>query len=227
MEYISKAALILTGLLTPKTDTTTLPWLQNYQTYILEFGKSYETKGEFMFRANLWLQKDELIQKWNANPNKTQTLAHNLFSDMTIDEFKIYNGLVPSQRSDVVATELSVDDLPESVNWVTKGAVSPVQNQRQCGSCWAFSAVGAIESAHYLKSNELVKLSEQQCVDCVKEDKGCNGGDPNDCFYYAEGDKMVTEKQYPYSGVADSCFIVYEGKIGVTKYHQVKTKSVE
>lgn len=57
-------------------------------------------------------------------------------------------------------------DIPDEVNWITKGAVNPVQNQGRCGSCWAFSAIGAIEGAHQIKTGELTKLAEQQCVDC-------------------------------------------------------------
>lgn len=59
----------------------------------------------------------------------------------------------------------------------------------------------------------------------MTEDKGCSGGDPDDCFYYAEGDKMVTEKQYPYSGIKDTCFITYDGKVGVKTYDHVKLES--
>lgn len=67
-------------------------------------------------------------------------------------------------------------DLPASINWVEKGAVQPVQDQGRCGSCWSFSAIGAMEGAHFVKTGKGVKLSEQQCVDCVTKDQGCSGG---------------------------------------------------
>ena len=78
-----------------------------------------------------------------------------------------------------------------------------------------------MEGAYFLASGTLVKLSEQQCVDCVTEDKGCNGGWQEDCFYYAEQDGMDTEEQYPYSGIANTCSISEYGKIKVLSYTYV------
>lgn len=73
-------------------------------------------------------------------------------------------------------TKLDASDLPTSVDWVAKGAVNPVQDQGHCGSCWAFSAISSMEGAHFIATGELIKLAEQQCLDCDNKSSGCNGG---------------------------------------------------
>jgi len=84
-----------------------------------------------------------------------------------------------------------------------------------------------MEGAHQLKSGKLLKLAEQQCVDCDKKSHGCNGGWQANCFSYAQLDEMVLETEYPYSGIADSCFSPYSGTVRVSRYHNVQASSVE
>ena len=136
--------------------------------YISNFGKQYGTKEEFKFRMELFEQTDKFIKEWNAKEGITHTVSHNEFSDWTQDERAKLRGfrkeMVPEENE--VRSSGEIKDLPASVNWTYAGAVNAVQNQGQCGSCWAFSAIGAIEGAHFIKTKDLVKLSEQQCVDC-------------------------------------------------------------
>jgi C1A family cysteine protease len=103
--------------------------------------------------------------------------------------------------------KLMVESLPDSIDWSTKGAVTPVKNQGQCGSCWSFSTTGALEGAFYLKTGTLDSFSEQQLVDCDNrqnkenkgKDMGCNGGLMDNAFSWIERNNgLCTESSYPY-----------------------------
>merc|ERR1712072_538341 len=99
----------------------------------------------------------------------------------------------------------SGETLDDSVDWSTKGAVTPVKNQGQCGSCWSFSTTGSLEGAWEIANGKLVSFSEQQFVDCDKVDQGCNGGLMDNAFKFAEKNAICTESSYPYKGRKGTC----------------------
>ncbi len=83
--------------------------------------------------------------------------------------------------------------LPDSLDWREKGVVTPVKDQGFCGSCWAFSTTGVLEGQHALATGKLVSLSEQNLVDCSKQEGnfGCSGGWPFDSYEYVIRDSQV------------------------------------
>ena len=169
-------------------------------------GLSYGTKEEFEFRKSLFAESDRVIVESNANPDNTFVLGHNMFSTMTEDEKVKYHGLIPSQhrQGEIEVLEES-PDVP-NIDWRNKGALNPVKNQGQCGSCWAFSATAVMESHHFINTGKLLSLSEQQIVDCgntCPDDKktglGCSGGDETCALEWLKVGQAL-ESEYPYVG---------------------------
>jgi C1A family cysteine protease len=124
------------------------------------------------------------------------------FSDMFQDEFaKTSLGYKPSKEianATVLNLEELLSDAPTSVDWRTKGAVSPVKDQNACGSCWAFSATEEIESQMFMKSGKLPILSTQQLVACDMVDLGCDGGNTENAYAYVKkAGGLDTARDYP------------------------------
>jgi len=145
----------------------------------------------------------------------------NEFGDLTAREFaNIYNGLNITRRTEkrnyVESTRTSFADM---LDWRTKGVVTPVKNQGQCGSCWSFSATGSMEAAHFFATGNLVSLSAQNLVDCSTKEgnEGCRGGLMDDAFQYVIDNKGIdTEESYPYTATGPNACKFMAADIGAT-----------
>ncbi|XP_026581275.1 cathepsin L1-like, partial [Pseudonaja textilis] len=106
-------------------------------------------------------------------------------------------------------------DIPDQVDWRIKGAVTIVKDQGNCGSCWAFSATGALEGMHFKKTGKLVSLSEQNLLDCSEENYGCGGGWMHLAFETVQKQGGInSEKSYPYDRQdGETCRFVPEESI--------------
>lgn len=190
-----------------------------------QHSKFYQTPEEAKFRLGIWNENNAFIEAHNSQqPPPSYTLGHNHFSDLTVDEYHELNKLghyspgmlavpsssLPSEDGDkyfdesssaATATKLRrlKTEIPDSVDWVKLGGVLPVKNQGACGSCWAFSAIAALEGAHFLDTGNLTSLSEQQLIDCDKNDMGCGGGLMDNAFLFDENSTGIcSELDYPY-----------------------------
>jgi len=176
------------------------------------FNRTYLDEAERTFRFTVFATNMKRVEEINARPGQTWLAGVTKFSDLTPVEFRRTVGLWSKKPEGMTtytnAQEIIVMDVPDTIDWRKKNAVTRVKNQEQCGSCWAFSATGVLESAHAIKTGQLVELSEQQLVDCSGEygNMGCNGGMPSWALEYVRYNKgQDTEDSYPYTGQDGSC----------------------
>lgn len=147
-----------------------------------------------------------LIREHNSK-NGSWVMGENKFIGMSDDEFNVYykgyNGY--NRGSDVIVGRSRDVCYPESLDWVSRGVVTDVKNQGMCGSCWSFSATGALEGLYAIQTGRLVNFSEQDLVDCDTNDNGCHGGDMGNAFEYVKGNGICLNKDYIYSGKDGTC----------------------
>ncbi len=156
----------------------------------------------------------KFVNKHNAEAamgKHTYTVEVNKFADLTSEEFRaMYNRFNATSMKPLAGSVYQKSGLsaPDSVDWRDQGYVTPVKNQAQCGSCWAFSTVASLEGQHFKASGKLVSLSEQNLVDCSTKEgnQGCNGGLMDQAFTYIKNNGGIdTEESYPYEGRDGQC----------------------
>jgi len=199
--------------LTPAASSTTLQGsLDSFEVWRLERGKKYTSVEEYLYRAKVFAANVDKIAQHNA-ARKPWSMGVNDFADLTTEEFqaRYVGGLKPNTNKINVAAKVSAEEiasLPSSVDWRQRGVVTPVKNQGQCGSCWAFSTTGSVEGIHALSTGNLVSLSEQQLVDCSgpEGNDGCGGGIMDQAFQYIiKNGGICSEEEYPYTASDGTC----------------------
>lgn len=163
------------------------------------------TGEEYQTRLGIWLSNKRLVQEHNS-ANLGFTVALNKLAHLTPAEYRSLLGfrMNSAQRKATVSNAVAND----AVDWRNKGVVNPIQDQGQCGSCWAFSAIQAQESVYAIANGKLEKLSEQNLVDCVTSCYGCNGGLMDASYDYViahQGGKFSYLADYPYTARDGSC----------------------
>jgi len=178
-----------------------------FKTFIQTYHRQYESADELQSRFDIFRQNLRTIIAHNADSSQNFTMGINRFADLTADEFRasyISSGLNSSSGLYGCGSYSSSSVKPPSaIDWRAYGAVTPVKDQGQCGSCWSFSAAGALEGAWFISGGgSLVSFSEQELVDCATGfsygSHGCNGGQMDGAFKYAIDKGMCTEASYPY-----------------------------
>eukprot|EP01116_Phalansterium_solitarium_P012570 TRINITY_DN28_c0_g1_i4.p1 TRINITY_DN28_c0_g1~~TRINITY_DN28_c0_g1_i4.p1 ORF type:complete len:348 (+),score=134.56 TRINITY_DN28_c0_g1_i4:54-1046(+) len=169
-----------------------------FMKFMKDNGKTY-AQSEFSVRYNVFRSNMDFVDAWNAQD--FHKVAINRFADLTVAEFaQLFNGISYMHN----ATYQYVPSVTtDTVNWVTKGAVTGVKDQGQCGSCWSFSVAQAIEGTYAVTTGQLASLSEQQIIDCSwvspYNNTGCDGGDTRAALQYIIDNQGIdSESSYPY-----------------------------
>ncbi|XP_008305074.1 cathepsin L.1 [Stegastes partitus] len=190
-----------------------------FHAWKLKYGRIYHSQSEEANRRQIWLENRKLVLVHNILADqgiKSHRLGMTYFADMENQEYKrlisqgclgSFNASLPRSGSTFFRLP-EATDLPTKVDWRDKGYVTDVKDQKECGSCWAFSATGSLEGQTFRKTGKLVSLSEQQLVDCSGDygNMGCMGGLMDYAFKYVQVNGGIdSEDSYPYEAQDGQC----------------------
>ncbi|CAL5061818.1 unnamed protein product [Urochloa decumbens] len=231
-----------------RVDVEDMLMMDRFRSWQAAYNRSYATAAERLRRFEVYRRNMALIEATNRL-GLSYRLGETPFTDLTSDEFRATHTM-PRWRLDAARQQQQQQliittrtgpvsevaggrywnhtggdvDVPQSVDWRAKGAVTPVKDQKDCNTCWAFAAVAAIEGLHKIKAGKLVSLSEQEIVDCASPPgSNCNSeGNPGVAMeWVATNGGLTTESDYPYEDREGSC------KLDKMRNHVVKISDAE
>jgi C1A family cysteine protease len=213
-------ALLLVCIALAVATSTDAVYRRMFNEFQQKYGKSYADANEFQHRFRIFtenMKKAEQLNKLNPRAKfgitKFSDLSESEFATTYLMNFDTENYVRPPVKTDFTGKPNARGCNPDPTNydWNSCGVITPVYNQGQCGSCWAFSATETIESYFALAGNQLTQLAMEQIVDCDTQgqDQGCNGGFPSGAYQYVESAGGIEPlSDYPYTaenGESGSC----------------------
>ena len=238
-ETKTETAATLTDAVTPVVEATLNPVAAlkaHFAQWMAEHGKKYDTAEEEEKRMGIFAANKKFVERHNAEHAEgkhSHWVGLNHLADLTAEEFRNMLGykrelLDARPPVDPTTWEYASVTPPESVDWVEKGAVTPVKNQGQCGSCWAFSTTGAVEGVHQIKTGKLVAVSEEELVSCSHNgNMGCNGGLMDNAFKWIIKNKGIdTEEDWKYTAKVGKCGFVHRHRreVSITGFKDVPSE---
>ncbi|KAL8468221.1 hypothetical protein ACS0TY_031454 [Phlomoides rotata] len=181
-----------------------------HERWMARHGRYYESKDEKEMRFRIFKENTDYVERFNREGSHMYKLEVNAFADLTKEEFlaKYATGFRPTfhKPSQSYFKYENVTDVPNNLDWRERNVVTPISNQGQCGTCWAFSAVAAIEGVVAVKSGNLTSLSEQHIIDCNGGHEGCGGGRVEHAFdFVKQNGALASDDNYPYQAQQGTC----------------------
>nr|AAT36253.1 vivapain-2 [Plasmodium vivax]AAT36254.1 vivapain-2 [Plasmodium vivax]AAT36255.1 vivapain-2 [Plasmodium vivax] len=219
---------------------TNLESVNSFYLFVKEYGRKYKTEEEMQQRYLAFVENLEKIKAHNSRENVLYRKGMNQFGDLSFGEFKkkyltlksfdfkTFGGKLKriTNYEDVIDKYKPKDATFDhaSYDWRLHKGVTPVKDQANCGSCWAFSTVGVVESQYAIRKNQLVSISEQQMVDCSTQNTGCYGGFIPLAFEdMIEMGGLCSSEDYPYvADIPEMCkFDICEQKYKINNFLEI------
>jgi len=185
----------------PRVAISTHEAFEEYNTF---WNKTHATPAERQMRFRNFAAAGAKIAEANKN-SPSATFGYTKFADWSAEEFKTLLGFKPHTPVQAGPATEQVAAPGGAINWVARGKTTPIKNQEQCGSCWAFSAVETAESANLMAGRSIPDGAPQEIVDCDRGEAGCNGGDPRQALEWIRQNGLDAQSCYPYEARTGNC----------------------